>query len=153
MSEIMKVGGRKSDGTAAAIGIDSNGNLRIKRVWETQTKNIFSGTLSDTTAITTVGDKAVNCLEWGMVSLRVYNRLDSDVKILLYYDNDTSGSGWLKNFGGEYVSFTVPADSDVIITPDDIPALNYLRYLKCRINAVTTPTNGADLNIQAVLKR
>jgi hypothetical protein len=152
MSEIMKVGGRKSDGTAAAIGIDQNGNLRIKRVWETQTKNIFTGTLSNTTAVTTVSN-VVNAIEWGMVSLRVNNLLNSDVKIMLYWDNSADGTEWMKDFNGEYVAFTVPAESQMIITPDDLPILNYLRYIKCRINAVTTPTNGKNLLVQAVLKR
>lgn len=152
MSEIMKVGGRKEDGTAAAIGIDSNGYLKIKRVWETQTKNIFTGTLSNTTAVTTVSN-VVNALEWGMVSLRVNNLLDSAVKIMLYWDNNVDGTEWMKNFNGEYVTFTVPAESQMIITPDDLPILNYLRYIKCRINAVTPPTNGKNLLVQAVLKR
>ena len=152
MSEIMKVGGRKEDGTASALGIDANGYLKIKRVWETQTKNIFTGTHSNTTAVTTVSN-VVNALEWGMVSLRVNNLLNSDVKIMLYWDNSADGTEWMKDFNGEYVTFTVPADSQMIITPDDLPILNYLRYIKCRINAVTTPTNGKNLLVQAVLKR
>ena len=153
MSEIMKVGGKKDGGTAAPIAIDANGYLKIKRVWETQTKTVFSGTLSDTSAVTTVGDKSVNALEWGMASLRVNNLLNSDVKIMLYWDNNTDGTEWMKNFAGSYNSFTVPADSQMIITPDDVPILNYLRYIKLKINAVTAPTNGKTLSVQVVLKR
>ncbi len=150
--KMMKICGKNPDGNATAIGMDANGNLKIKRVWESVVqKDLFSGALSDTGAVTTINN-ALDLAEQGMVSLRFYNTTDSALKVMLYSDMSAATETLLKDINGENFSFTVAADAHTIITPDDLPVLNYLRYLKLKIQPVTEPTTG-QLVVRAVTKR
>jgi hypothetical protein len=163
MSEkMMKVCGKNPDGNATALRMDEDGNVKIKRVWETEVQEVVTLTVNAESKTGGNGEYvAVNrgidadVSEWGMVSLRVRNALSVSVTIYIVSDLLTDrlllSSKILKNSDGNNISFTIPANSDTIITPDDVPVLNYMSMFSFRVQAPSTASVDEGKTVDVVI--
>lgn len=140
--KLMPIGGKSTNNTAIPVSVDNNGNINIKRIWQNKKITLMNAeSIRDTSAYTTIST-VCDCKQSAMVSLRFYNTLGVPVTINIYNDNSAAGSDYMKDFYGSVLSFTVPGGY-TIVTPDDLPCLKYIEYLKLRIQATQAPTSGA----------
>ena len=135
--------------TRRGIGADA-----MERTWTIEKVTLFDNVeLRDTNHI---DSSQIDTSDVGMISLRVDNALkDSNgdyVQVQMrfqseggsgsYNTRDANGEAILLTFGGGYH----------FVTPDDLPILNHLQWLRIRAAAVTTPASG-NLRVKAILKR
>ena len=76
----------------------------------------------------------------GLISLRAGNSTDTPIKATLLFDTSASDDRWMKDVNGNYITFEIPT-GESIITADDVPALNYLRFVRLRLEAVQAPSD------------
>lgn len=148
--KMIKVGGKTSGGMARAFGVSEKGEALVKRVWENALVRVFANDIDGTTPQqTTVFDAR----EFGFISLRVENQTESALTFTLYADRREDDPTYLKDINGDDIKFTIPAKSVVIVTPDDVPALSYLQYVRLRFVADTVPASAAYVCVRIMAKR
>ena len=145
--KMMRIAGRTSDGVAKPFLVDNNGNVGTTRTWEKTWVTIQENVeIRDTSEhnLTTFDSSGVP-----MLSLRILNRLkDSDnngvpVTVRFLTDVNTSNGYGLVDTDGASKSITIqPVYDYVIITPEDMPLLNYACYIRLSVKAQSTPTSG-----------
>ena len=161
MGEFLKIGGKYVDNqgeeTAKGISVNQNGLIEVVRHNETKVVEICTSVAKrDTDNIPFYGDDAIDLSEWTTCSILVANTLDSDnVNIRFFSQFNKAQTGYLRTYDGS--SPLIPlrqVDSGCyLITPDDVPLLNYLRYFTGRIEfGGTAPTTGS-LSVSVILKR
>lgn len=144
---LIPMGGKTPTSTAAAVAVDASGNLETKKIWETEVISV--PTLSPrSTSGTSTKATVIDCSEWAMVSVRVFNNMvDSDgnnvtVSVMFQVDDTSTATDLIKDVHtGETMKFNVPRGFTLLM-PDDIPFLKYVKYLKFYIKALTTPVSG-----------
>ena len=141
MADMMRIAGKTPSDTAAGIRVNSDGNLVEEKKWKYAYEKILNAEeIRSTSAVVVTGG---NVEDYGLISLRVYSTLDQPIRIQFYNDTATNGGSSVLNCLNSAWEVIIPADSKMyIITPDDIPFLNYLRYIKLRVVATATPTTG-----------
>lgn len=149
MSKLIKAGLKTRDtGVAIAPLADENGNQQIVRVWEGGVTEILAVTGAEQTQYTT---DAVDVSATGMVSLRAYTVCPGATVTLTLRGDVYSTSGRMKtmtNVSG-FASIVLQGTGSWIITPDDMPALNYLRRIQLQVECPL----GAQVDISVVTKR
>lgn len=145
--KMMRIAGRTSDGVAKPFLVDNNGNVGTTRTWEKTWVTIQENVeIRDTSEhnLTVFDSSGVP-----MLSLRILNRLkDSDnngvpVTVRFMTDVNTSNGYGLVDTDGANKSITIqPTNGYVVITPEDMPLLNYVRYIRLSVKAQSTPTSG-----------
>lgn len=145
--KMMRIAGRTSGGVAKPFLVDNNGNVGTTRTWEKTWVTIQENVeIRDTSEhnLTAFDSSGVP-----MLSLRILNRLkDSDnngvpVTVRFLTDVNTSNGYGLVDTDGAGKSITIQSVNDyVIITPEDMPLLNYVRYIRLSVKAQSTPTSG-----------
>ena len=103
-NKMMKICGKTADGLAKAIGVDADGNLCVKRVWESRDFTAFEGAITDTEMHNTL-ENPIDLTQWGMSSIRINNQLNSDITVYLYDDLYASSSRWMVDSNNEYPQF------------------------------------------------
>lgn len=144
---MMRIAGRTSGGVAKPFLVDNNGNVGTTRTWKKTWVTIQENVeIRDTSEhnLTAFDSSGVP-----MLSLRILNRLkDSDnngvpVTVRFLTDVNTSNGYGLVDTDGASKSITIQSVNDyVIITPEDMPLLNYVRYIRLSVKAQSTPTSG-----------
>lgn len=154
MSKVLKVAGKDPNGAVKAIAVDADGKEKVTRHWDSTVHALVDqGQIREDSPVISTASNALDLSEYGFVSLRVSNSHDADVTVMLLQDAAPSGDSWMRRLDGSFITFSIPANSLMtIITPDDIPELNYIKYLKLRISAKTTPTQGS-ITVRAITKR
>lgn len=145
--KMMRIAGRTSGGVAKPFLVDDNGNVGTTRTWKKTWVTIQENVeIRDTSEhnLTAFDSSGVP-----MLSLRILNRLkDSDnngvpVTVRFLTDVNTSNGYGLVDTDGASKSITIQSVNDyVIITPEDMPLLNYVRYIRLSVKAQSTPTSG-----------
>ena len=148
---VMKIAGKDNLGNVKAVSIDDKGAVIAKRIWESKMVTVFSGDIRDAEMHNTL-NKPVDLTDQGFVSFRIYNSTDKPFTFYIYDDTWIDSSSYIKTLKGEYPQFIIQPGYTVIITPDDLPLLNYLMYAKFRFKAFEAPTKGA-VTIRVVTKR
>lgn len=152
MADIMKIGGKNDSGNVQGFSVTNKGYAKATRLWSTEVTELYQGTVSDTSVISTASTP-FNCEEYGFISLRFSNSTDVTFTATIYSDMGSSTlSNYLLDNSGNPITFTIPKGQS-ILTPDDLPILNYLRYLKIRVQANDTPSEPKNLTIQVYAKR
>ena len=153
MSKVMKIAGKTDKSVVKGVRVSDNGDVSTTRTWETDVVPILSNIqLRSTTAVTNA-DNVFDASKYAFVSLRVSNSHKVDITLNFYEDTKDEPARWLADAHGNPVSYVVPSsDKSMIITPDDIPALSYLKNIIIRVAAKTAPTEG-DTTIWIVGKR
>ncbi len=139
--KMMRIAGRTSGGTAVPMLADTDGNIGTTRKWKKEWVTIQSAL-----QIRDTSDHDVDAYDVSGIptfSLRVLNRVKVPITIWLRTDVNTSNGYALCDKDGVDQSITIaPTNSYVVITPDDWPVLNYVRYLRLTIKAQSTPAEG-----------
>lgn len=149
---LLKIGGKSDSNTVLGFSLTDEGYTKATRFWGVTIQEIFNGTISDTSAKNTL-DNVFNCEEYGFISLRCYNTTDVKIECILYSDIGSSTlSNYLEDNDGNNITFTIPTGQS-ILTPEDLPVLNYLRFLKFRLQPIEAPSTPAPLSIKVYAKR
>lgn len=140
--KMMRVAGRTSGGTAVPMLADSNGNIATTRTWKREWVSITSSAMEIRDA--SVHDiDAVDVSGIPMFSLRILNRLGVPITIKFKTDVNTSNGYGLYKTDATAIAITVaPTQSYIMITPEDLPLLNYVKLLRMTVQASETPTSG-----------
>lgn len=147
---LIPMGGKSASNTAIGVSVDDNGRINTKRIWQNKKITLMNAlSIRDTSAHTTVST-VCDCSESAMVSLRFINTLGMAITVTVYDDINSSGTDYMKDFDGSVLSFNIP-EGHIIVTPDDMPWLKYMNYLKLRVQTSSAPSAGA-LTIEAYLK-
>lgn len=159
MSDFMKIGGKYTDSlsteTAIGVAVDAAGRVEVVRHNELEVVPIFEVIEKrDTTDMAFTGDDAVDLTEWTSCCIMVANSLNVDITIQLYTQVAKTGTAYLKNYDGSNATITLPhfSTGGYLVTPDDVPLLNYLRFFKGVLKFATAPTTGT-FTIRLLLKR
>lgn len=139
--KMMRIAGRTSGGTAVPMLADANGNIATIRTWKKEWSTIEAFVeIRDTNSHQC---PAVDVSDVPMFSLRFLNRLGVPVTVSFLTDINTSNGYGLDDANGVAYSVTlVPQQSYIIITPEDMPILNYLRYVRLQVKASSAPSSG-----------
>lgn len=155
---VIPFGAKSPTSTVVGVAANEDGNLVTEKKWKNEVIQIYS---SDATP----GTSAINCTEVdlsnvGAVSLRVRTTLDVDINIGLRVDFLTN-TYQMRDAQGDILNVTVEhgtitngtaAAQNVMITPDDFPALQWLAKLRVYFQTTGTATTGT-VAIYAVIKR
>lgn len=139
--KMMRIAGRTSGGVAVPMLADSNGNIGTTRAWKKEWVNIETSveirdTLDHICPVVDVSGIPT-------FSLRFLNRLGVPVTISFMTDINQSNGYRLAGNDAVVKSITLqPTNNYIIITPEDCPILNYIRFLRLKVNASSTPSNG-----------
>lgn len=149
---ILKIGGKNDSNNVQGFGVTNEGYAKTTRFWNTTITQIFSETISDRTVKTTI-ENVFNCEEWGFISLRFANSTNVKMTCNVYSDMGSSSlQNYLKDNNGNPITFEIPTGQS-ILTPDDLPILNYLKWLKLRIEPNEVPATPNTLTISIYAKR
>ena len=154
--KMMRICGKNPDGNASAIRVDADGNARIKRIWETAEQTVCELIRNSDALVESTGEYVkysgvLDVSDWGMVSLRIANNLSVPASIHFQSDYTYSSEKLATNIDGDDVTFTVQPNTETIVTPDDLPVLNYLRYIKIRLAAKNTQASDEGKTVTAII--
>ena len=139
--KMMRIAGRTSGGVAVPMLADASGNISTTRTWKKEWVTIQSSLeIRDTSSHSL---PVMDVSEIPTYSLRFLNRLGVPVTITFLTDVNQS-NGYIL-IGSDAVSKSItlqPANSYIIITPEDCPILNYIRLLRLNVKASSTPSSG-----------
>ena len=139
--KMMRVAGRTSGGVAVPMKASTDGDISTTRTWKKSWQAIVTGLeIRDTNGHVL---DAVDVRDIPTFSLRIVNRLGVPVTITFLTDISTTNGYSLLNMDATDKAITVsPANAYVIVTPEDLPFLNYVQYLRLQVKASTTPASG-----------
>lgn len=139
--KMMRIAGRTSGGTAVPMLADANGNIGTTRAWKKEWVTIQSGLeIRDTSEHDL---PVMDVSEIPTYSLRLLNRLG--VPVTITFLSDITQTNGYSLIGSDAVSKSItlqPANGYIIITPEDCPILNYIRFLRLSVKASSTPSSG-----------
>lgn len=145
----LKVGGRyideNSDEYAKPLAISEDGSAYISRRNEVEVITLFDAVSKrDTQTMAFYGENAIDLSGWTSCCILLSNKLDVDASITLYSQTDKTSSNYLKNASGSTITIPLPHQTkgEIIITADDAPILNHLRYFTGGVYFSTAPSSG-----------
>lgn len=145
-----------ADGVALPFAVSSEGKILTSHVWKTDVIDITGDQqIRDTNnhSFPATTDSAIDVSGYAILSLRIYNSTNKKFVIGLYADYRDNLGAWMSNAEGTEVAIVVNKESGIsMITPDDMPELNYIKYLRIYVRALEEPTSGT-LNIKLMGKR
>lgn len=155
---IIPVGGKTPSSTAAALSVDANGMLETKKTWSNDMTALeYNGstwiTPSTTAKVTTLLDVSDCAMVVLMITNSAKDSSSNAVPItfsILRTDSESS-TDIMRDINGDKIEFNISA-SYSLVTPDDIPALKYLKYLRFQIKATAAVSSG-QVNIKVFKKR
>ena len=158
MDKIMRIGGKYVNGnteTVKGILVDTDGVLQITRNNKIDQVIILNEVShSSTTTLSFYGNNAIDLDGWTTCWIVAENHLDVDVTIRLFSQLDKTSSRYLRNIDNETIIIPIRHNpsGQIIITPEDYPVLNYLRYFSGGVYFDTAPTQGT-LSLSLFRKR
>lgn len=142
---LLKIGGKTKSNTASAFLLGDDGAAVVSRPWESKVNTIINNEeIRDTDIHTLSNDQIIDLSQYPINSLRIRTTLDKDVTLIFYYDLAKQSTIYIDDFTDGTLTIVVPADSNhwKLITPDELPLLEYGLYLKFRYTASEAPTTG-----------
>lgn len=158
MGEFIKIGGKYVDRlgaeTAKGIAVDANGCVEIVRHNESEVAVVIDNLAKrDTETIGITGANAVDLTEWTTCCIQITNTLDvTDAYLQFNVQHDPTRTTYLRDANGDNLRVKLLNGMTYIITPDDLPVLNYLRYFNGAFYFPTAPTSG-NITVSLLLKR
>ena len=146
--KMMRMAGRTPNGIAKPLAVNTDGMPIVNKKWAFKAQALASAMeIRDTTNHYIYEDNSIDISDYPISSLRIRNSMDASVEIRLLYDGNKNQTNWLCDLNDEQNSIVVPAGNNnstwYLVTPDDLPFLNYIKYLKLAIKAETAPTTGS----------
>lgn len=142
MKELLKVAGKSESGTAKPMLVTNEGSPIVTRDWRSMVEVLYPETEVRTDTYKLI--KSTKVKDYGLISLRILNTLDSDLRMVFCgeYYGDVDNRYLIRDMASNnYIEINIGKGYS-IITPDDFPILNYLETLYFQIKAETTPTEG-----------
>lgn len=142
--KMMRIAGRTSGGVAKALHVSTDGEPVVERKWGMTDTQVFSSEIRDTNWHSTVGGTTLDISSYPINSLRIRNTTEKAVTIRFLNDLNASNETYL-NHNGSNVDIELVGTNNTyqVFTPQDIPVLNYLHYLKFQVKCTETPTSGS----------
>lgn len=139
--KMMRIAGRTSGGVAVPMKASSDGDISTTRVWEKEWIPIETNVeIRDTTSHKC---PTIDVSDIPTYSLRILNRLGTPITLNFLTDVNQTNGYPLVNMDGTRKAVTIqPTAGYIMITPEDVPLLNYIRYLKLEVIASTAPESG-----------
>lgn len=139
--KMMRIAGRTSTGVAVPMKASVDGDILTTRTWKKSWQTIVSDLeIRDTDSHNL---DAVDVRDIPTFSLRIINRLGVPVTITFLTDVNTLNGYELYNMDQTSKSITVsPGFGYVIVTPEDLPFLNYVQYVRLQVKASAAPVSG-----------
>lgn len=139
--KMMRIAGRTPAGVAVPMKASADGDISTTRTWKKSWQQIVTALeIRDTNGHDL---DAVDVRDIPTFSLRIINRLGVPVTIMFLSDVNTTNGYALHNMDQTSKSITVsPGNGYVIITPEDLPFLNYVQYVRLQVKASTAPASG-----------
>ena len=138
---MLKVAGSNANNAPKSLRTDDDGKLIVRHEWVVEEIPLVNA-LQIRDTVDHWSDR-LDLSKYATVSLRIYNSHDKPVSIIFGRDYSTESTGYLKNYGGATLGFTIPASSGSrMVTPEEFPFLQYLHGIKLRSACSTAPTNG-----------
>lgn len=145
---VMKIAGKNPNDEVTGVAVSAGGNVITQKVWKNEVVEIYSQTTP------TSGTKyatALDLSDCGAVSLRVDNTTDQDLSLGLYVDY-LDNTYQMRDSNGNVIRITIPADTPrIMITPDDIPQLQWIKKLRVYF-VLSENTASGTVAIYAVKK-
>lgn len=153
MSELLKVGVKAANGTAVPMAADNNGIVQTGKNWVIDTFKLFDAMEirdrnwhrshgNDTGAL----GHSVDCSNYGFLNFRVRSSIDQPCELTLCTDYNSTANDAMTDSNANKIVFNIPANMDgtMSITPQDVPALNCMRWLKMYVTCKGSenPTSG-----------
>lgn len=140
--KMMRIAGRKPNGTACAVSMDDNNRLFTNRLWKKEWVTISEG--NEIRDASEHDITAVDVRDVPIFSLRFLNRLSVPVTITFKADPNISNGYKLVDKDGQYISLTIqPTNNYVIVTFSDLPELQYMQYVHMSVVAASAPASGS----------
>lgn len=145
---LLKIAGKTDADVAKPFRVNASGDAVIERDLNTTLIDIITNLeLRDTDAHQTALDNTTLAKFTGSAikSVRIFSTLDQPVKFWLLDDYHKPDLNYLCRLDDVPITFTIPAQTynrRHIITPHDIPELDYLHYVKFTFKAEVAPTSG-----------
>ena len=147
---MMKVAGKTSSNTAKGVSVSNDGEVLSVRHFAdiAPTVIVVSDTeIRDTNRHVTT-DVECDLYKYPINSIIFHTTLDAEIDVLVLDGGRLANENYLYNLDGSRVGFTIPKNTEnvtkaYIITSEDIPELDYLKFLKLNYAAKTTPTSGS----------
>lgn len=139
--KMMRVAGRTEGGTAVPMKASTNGDISTTRTWQKTWETLQTSLeIRDTSEhnLTAVDVRGIPTY-----SIRILNRLGVPITLSFLTDVNSLNGYSLANVDGTSKSITIaPTNNYVIITPEDLPFLNYIQYLRISVKASSAPSSG-----------
>lgn len=147
---VLKIAGKDPNANVKGVAVsadghiltDVNGSVTTRKQWQTTEMIALDTTVADTSWHSV--PESVDLGSAGLVSLRINNATSRDMTIAFYSDAEAgiSPSKGMLSPGDD--SIVIPATKLYIVTPADLPLLNYLHILRLRYQAASAPADETD---------
>lgn len=153
MSESIKFAGKNDSNIVTPVSVSDEGHLRERRQFTTESTDIVNEVLNITE---TTYYPAFDARQSGMIAIVIWNR--SGVPLTLqFYSILSNGTGTAvapcRDAKDELPVFTIPSGHQVVITPEDLPMLNYAQYINVSLTPAGTPTGTSATFVRVLNKR
>lgn len=148
---VIKIAGKSPTDTVKSVNVSANGELMTQKKWVNGVVQLFDSKVPES-GKTSISER-INISDVGAVSLRVSNSLNVPITIGLYSDW-FSHDYQIRDADGALIRKTIGAKvENVMITPDDMPQLMWLRTLRVYFTTPSTEeTITGTVNMWAVTK-
>lgn len=139
---MLKIAGVNDGNEARGIKTDENGLVKTRHIWETDQIYLFND--QEIRSTSAIWSDTIDVSEYAIVSLRVYNNMNKPATIRFGSDLTPSNTSYLYDKDGTSLSLNINNDSKIeMITPEDFPALHYLKRIRIRASCEESPTSGS----------
>lgn len=141
---LFKIAGRNDSGNASSFSLNDSGEAKVQHQWKFERISL----INSQTSIRSTDDiwtDTIDVSKFATFSLRISSSLDQPVAVNFGYDGSSTNTSYLKNYGGSNIGFTIPSDFVGVrmITPEDIPNLQYIGKIRLKLQCSTAPTSGS----------
>lgn len=145
---VMKMGGKSDSNTVVGVSVSDDGRVRTEKTWRNDVVLITD--VLPTAAVSAL--EGLDVSDAAAVSLRFRNTTGLSFSVGFYADH-ISNNYVLFASDGSQISYKIPASANnVIVTPDDMKELQWLKNIRLRIAFSEVPTSG-EFKVYAVIKR
>lgn len=153
MSESIKFAGKNDSNNVTPVSVTNEGHVREARQFSYSMTDIVNEVLAITQE---TFYPSVDVSTKGLVAIQFWNR--SGVSVDLQFFNPVTNNPLgndvapIKMADGNLPKFTVAAGDNIIILPEDLPLLNYCKYINVSLKPAETPTGTSATSLRVITK-
>lgn len=149
--KVTPFGAKSPTSTVVGVAANADGNLVTAKKWE---NNVIRVCDEEVTGVESFQTDLIDVSDAAAVSLRFSNTSDQSFMITFYSDQYPNNTYQLYDYNGNKVQCKIIKSSSrtQILTPDDLPVLQWLKSIRMRVAFDAAPASGS-LIIDLVAKR